>query len=166
MKKRIIGIIAAVFIIAASGFIFLLISQQTHENRPYDPGTPAPEPHSGLFVSGYGTMEFSGDGKSIVIDFSPELAELTGLPEGRSEGTYDFLSGDLPPHGSVPVRYDTAHEMRIAVGDAAAVIDMGTASEDGKTGHTGVNTVTPETIPMLFRNDSGFFEVTFTKQPQ
>ena len=29
---------------------------------------------------------------------------------------------------------------------------------------TGVDTVTPERIPMLFHNDSGFFDVEFLKE--
>ena len=43
-----------------------------------------------------------------------------------------FLSGDLPPHGSIPVRYDIAHEMEITGGGQTAVITAGLASEDGK----------------------------------
>ena len=133
------------------------------DNYPYEPDTPAPAAHEGIFVSGYGTMEFNGDGESVSIDFDKELAELTGLPEGHQEGVYEFLSGNLPPHGSFPVRYDIAHEMRITIGDQSALIDLGIASEDGKTGQVGVNVVTPERIPMLFSED-GFFTVEFRKE--
>jgi len=132
-------------------------------NYPYEPDTPAPAVHEGVFTSEHGTMTFSGDGESIVIDFDTMLAELTGLPEGAQEGTYVFLSGNLPPHGSFPVRYDIAHELQITVGEQSAVIDMGLASEDGRSGTAGVDTVTPERIPMLFSGDR-FFSVVFQKE--
>lgn len=133
-------------------------------NEPYEPDTPAPAAHEGLFVSEHGSLAFNGDGGSIVIDFDAYLAGLTGLPEGRREGTYVFLSGDLPPHGSIPVRYDIAHEMQISVGGQSAVMEMGIASEDGSAGLAGVNTVTPERIPMLFSEDGHFFTLPFEKQ--
>ena len=133
-------------------------------NMPYEPDTPAPAAHQGVFTSEHGTMTFSGDGESVVIDFDGELAALTGLPEGEQVGTYVFLSGELPPHGSMPVRYDTAHELRITVGEQSVVIDMGLAAEDGKTGQVGVNVVTPERIPMLFHADGQFFHIAFLKE--
>lgn len=134
------------------------------DNYPYEPDTPEPAAHDGVFVSEHGTMTFSGDNESIVIDFDAYLAALTGLPEGTHEGTYAFLSGDLPPHGSFPVRYDTAHEMRITVDGQSAVLDMGIAADDGSSGQVGVNVVTPERIPMLFREDGRFFHVEFHKE--
>ena len=117
-------------------------------------------------MSDHGTMTFSGEGKSVVIDFDEELTRLTGLPKGKHEGTYVFLSGNLPPNGSFPVRYDIAHEMQIKTGKRSVEIDMGLASEDGKSGQVGVNVVTPERIPMLFHEDGRFFSVVFEKQGQ
>ncbi len=131
------------------------------DNYPYEPDTPAPAPHDGLFVSEHGSMRFNGDDKTVVTDFDKDLSELTGLPEGEQTGTYVFLSGNLPPNGSFPVRYDIAHEMQLTVGGKTAVIDMGLASEDGKTGQIGVDVVTPERIPMLFSGEGGFFSVIF-----
>ena len=133
------------------------------DNIPYEPDTPAPAPHDGLFVSEHGTMTFSGDGESIVIDFDEELAALVGLPAGEQEGMYVFLSGDLPPHGSMPSRYDVAHELRITVGEQSSVIAIGIASEDGKTAVSGTGIVTPARIPMLFRGDRSF-SVVFRKE--
>jgi hypothetical protein len=132
------------------------------ENIPYEPDTPAPEPHTGLFVSEHGTMQFDGDGERVFYEFDEELAELVGLPAGEQEGTYVFLSGDLPPHGSMPIRYDVAHEMRIVVGEQSAVIGLGLAAEDGKTASSGLGIVTSTQIPMLFHDD-GFFSVVFQK---
>lgn len=134
------------------------------DNIPYEPDTPAPAPHEGTFTSEHGSLRFNGDGESITIQFDRELAALTGLPEGEHTGTYVFLSGDLPPHGSIPVRYDTAHELRITVDGKSAVIDMGIAAEDGKSGQVGVNVVTPERIPMLFHQDGQFFHIQFQKE--
>ena len=133
------------------------------ENIPYEPDTPAPAAHDGEFVSEHGSMRFNGDGKTVVIDFDSFLAGLTGLPEGEQNAEYVFLSGDLPPHGSMPVRYDTAHELQLSVGDRTVVIDLAIASADGKTATGGTNTVTPELIPMLFSDDGGKFTVRFEK---
>ena len=36
-------------------------------------------------------MTFNGDGESITFDFTPELAEATGLPGGEQSGSYVFL---------------------------------------------------------------------------
>ena len=133
-------------------------------NYPYEPDTPAPAPHEGTFVSEHGSLRFSGDNKSIVTDFDETLAGLTGLPGGEQKGTYVFLSGNLPPNGSFPVRYDIAHEMELSIGGKSVVIENGIASEDGKTAKSGVDTVTPERIPMLFSGENGFFSIVFVKE--
>ena len=137
-----------------------------HDNRPYEPDTPAPAAHDGLFVSAHGSMRFHGDEKTVTLRFDSFLAELTGLPEGEQEAAYVFLSGDLPPHGSVPVRYDTAHELQLSVGEKRAVIELGVAAEDGKSAQAGVGTVTPERIPLLFSGESGTFTVLFEKEAE
>ena len=132
-------------------------------NMPYEPDTPAPDPHNGVFVSDHGTMEFNGDDKTVIADFDSELAELLGFPEGKQELTYVFLSGDLPPGGSVDVRYDVAHELRLSTADASVVVEMALVHEDGSV-TLGVDTVTPERIPMYFRTDEGPLNVIFYKQ--
>ena len=38
-----------------------------HINMPYEPDTPAPAPHEGVFTSEHGSMTFSGDGESVII---------------------------------------------------------------------------------------------------
>ena len=135
-------------------------------NYPYEPDTPAPAAHDGLFVSEHGSLRFSGDGKNVTIDFDEAFSGWTGLLQGEQTGIYVFLSGNLPPNGSFPVRYDIAHEMELTIGEKSVVIDMGIASEDGKTGHVGVNVVTPERIPMLFSGEDGFFSVVFQKEDE
>ena len=135
-----------------------------HENKPYDPGTPEPDPHDGLFVSEHGSLRFNGDGKTVVINFDESLAQLTGLPVGEAEGSYVFLSGDLPPHGSVEVRYDTAHELKLTVGDKSAVLQIREPSEDGKTSYVSIGMVTPERIPIMLSDDAGSVFAAFEKQ--
>ena len=133
-------------------------------NMPYEPDTPAPPDHVGLFVSEHGTMVFNGDGKSVNVDFDDTLTELAGLSEGSFEGEYVFLSGPLPPGGSVDVRYDVAHELRLINGDEAVVVNVGIASEDGSTATVGTGMVTPERIPLYFDVDGKKTTFMFTKQ--
>ena len=83
------------------------------KQTPPDDGTPEPEPHIGTFTSEYGTMTFNGDGESIIFDFTPELQEETGLPDGEQSGTYVFLFG----HGQW--RYDKAERFRITASDTS-----------------------------------------------
>lgn len=132
-------------------------------NMPYEPDTPPPAPHSGVFVSDHGTMEFNGDDKTVIADFDSELAQLLGIPEGKQELTYVFLSGNLPPGGSVDCRYDVAHELRLSTADTTVVVDMAIIQEDG-TVTLGIDTVTPERIPMFFRGDKEPLNVIFIKQ--
>jgi len=56
-----------------------------------------------------------------------------------------------------------AHELRLSTADTSVVVDMALIHEDG-TVTLGVNTVTPERIPMFFRNDGNPVNVIFTKK--
>ena len=136
------------------------------DNRPYDPGTPEPDPHDGLFASEHGSLRFNGDGKTVTIDFDEELAKLTGLPAGETEGRYVFLSGDLPPHGSVEVRYDTAHELKLTVGDKSVVLQIGEASGNSGSYHVSLDMVTPERIPLVVTGNTGNVFLAFEKQAE
>ncbi len=80
------------------------VTSQDNGNMPYEPDTPAPKPHNGVFTSPHGSMTFSGDGSHVTIVFDKELSEWLGFPLGSQEAEYEFLSGYLPPHGEVPVR--------------------------------------------------------------
>jgi len=139
---------------------------QNPGNAPYEPDTPAPAPHDGVFVSPHGALTFNGDGESLALELDAALADRTGLPAGYCAGTYVFLSGELPPNGSVPVRYDAAHEIRVTVGEQTAVLALGLASEDGKTASVGVGVVTAEHIPLLFFEDGKNETVLFEKEAQ
>ena len=136
----------------------------TTANMPYEPDTPAPPNHDGVFVSDHGTMTFNGDGKTVKVDIDDELAQLMGLSTGSFEGTYVFLSGYLPPVGSVDVRYDVAHELEIRNGDERVVVNVGLASEDGKTASVGTGIVTEQCIPLLFDIDDKNVTIPFNKQ--
>ena len=160
MKKMGLWLLAGLLLVCCWGCAGL-----SHENRPYEPDTPPPAAHEGLFVSDHGSLRFNGDGVSLEYDFDRELAAWAGLPEGKQQGTYVFLSGDLPPHGSVPVRYDVAHGLKIILDGQSAVLRLGIAAEDGSSSHVGVGTVTPERIPLLFSRDK-LFTLTFQKQAE
>ena len=143
---------AVVLLAVACVYVLFIRSPRDNGNYPAVPDTPAPAPHNGRFVSDHGSLEFNGDDSTVIIDFDAELAEMSGLPAGRQEGTYTFLSGDLPPHGSFEIRYDAAHELRITTDEHTVVIRLGTVSEDG-TVQIGLETVTPERIPLVFFKD-------------
>ena len=157
--KRVLLIVVFLAVVLTAG-----CQPNKPDNIPYEPDTPAPDPHTGVFASEYGTMTFNGDGESIVCNFSKEFAALTGLPSEETEGKYVFLSGDLPPHGSVAVRFDVAHELEITVNDAKVVLDLGIASRDGSTAQSGVDTVTENRIPILLKKDGKNITVTFEKK--
>ena len=140
------------------------------KNMPYEPDTPEPAPHEGTFVSEYGTMAFPGDGKSVTVDFNEELAECLGLPEGEQGAEYVFLSGELPPHGKVPVRYDTAHMIRITEGkgdDAVSCeISIGMYKDGSFSVGTGCTTAERITFFVDFKDDGENEAVDFLKQEQ
>lgn len=167
MKKKNIIIIGILILLVLTGGVFFYLKSSEdirNNNYPYEPDTPTPDPHDGTFVSEHGKMTFNGDGKTLSYDFDKELADLCNLPEGKHEGTYVFLSGNLPPHGSIDVRYDIAHEWRIETENTSSVIRLGLASEDGKTGTVGVNMVTESRIPFLLDIDDGVVSVVFEKE--
>lgn len=165
MKKILIGLgvllLAAVMVLVYHRFTY---PYGGLDNYPYEPDTPAPDPHDGLFTSGHGTMLFNGDGETVELDIDDELSELIGLPSGRYTAEYCFLTGVLPPHGSMPTRYDVAHELSLTADGKTVVVEVGIASEDGSTATVGTNMVTPERIPLLFSDSSGKrFNVMFIK---
>ena len=90
------------------------------------------------------------------------------LPEGENEAEYVFMSGYLPPHGNVPVRYDVAHALLITAGQgdssASAMIDIG-EYKDGSF-YTGTNCTTADRITFFIDwKDNGDKEaVDFLKQ--
>ena len=138
------------------------------DNFPYEPDTPAPDPHDGKFENEHGSMTFNGDGKSVTFDFDQELSELIGIPDDIHEGTYTFLSGYLAPHGYVDVRYDTAFELEIVYelnGERNSVmIDLGLADDDGSSATSGTDTVTETRIPLMFQVENRFISYVFNKQ--
>ena len=151
MKRR-----TLIFTCLAALILVLSGCGQGRENIPYEPDTPAPAPLDGVFVSAGGTMTFNGDGSTVILDLTEDFAGRTGLPTGHCEATYDFIQ-DLPPHGRVSVRADTAHSMEITVGtgEERTVVNLpiGFAAEDGATYSVYVGAVTEDRIPILLRGD-------------
>ena len=138
-------------------------------NMPYEPDTPAPPPHEGVFVSDCGTMTFRGDGEHVTINFDESLASRLGLPAGEQAATYEFRSGNLPPHGYVDVRYDVAMTFWLTVGegdDAVTVMVDAGKYEDGHF-YTGTNCITADRITLFVEKtpDSHDWEpIDFLKQ--
>ena len=91
--------------------VLLLITLLTActQDRPPDSSTPAPAAYDGVFAGSYGTLYFNGDGQSIALRVTPELAERTGLPTGENKGTYVFL------FHNESIRYDLAEYFRITI---------------------------------------------------
>ena len=151
--KRLLCLLLAALLLAA---LVGCAGKPGYENRPYEPDTPAPSPLNGVFSSEGGSMTFSGDGKTILLDLEPEFARRAGLPAGHSEGTYTFIQ-DLPPHGHVDVRYDTAHNLDITIGEGENVLfvslEIGYASEDGSTAIVYNGAVTETCIPILLSEE-------------
>ena len=57
-------------------------------NRPYEPDTPAPAAHEGVFVCEESSLTFNGDGQSIVLSLKGDISDLFELEEGEYEGSY------------------------------------------------------------------------------
>ena len=93
--------------------LFLFAGCRVYDGPPSEPDTPEPPAHTGTFVSDYGTMTFTGDGKTVTLSVTKELAALTKLPEGEYEAAYAFKA-NTPPH-VYEYRYDLANEMHLTV---------------------------------------------------
>ncbi len=80
------------------------------DDRPPDDSSPSPEAHSGTFVNkDYGSLTFNGDGKSLDLNLTDSMSEITGIPAGEQNGTYVFL------FHNESWRYDKAEYFRITV---------------------------------------------------
>ena len=121
--------------------LFLLLSACAGEKPPED-SSPAPAALSGVFVSESGTLRFNGDGRSIAAEITDDFAAATGLPAGKSEGTYVFL------FRNEEWRYDKAETFRIRIGEKNCEFP-------NMPGQTGENRI-------VIRADGR--TVTFTKQ--
>ena len=126
-------------------------------NRPYEPDTPAPSPHDGVFVSDHGTMTFNGDGKTVLLDFDEDLAGRLGLPAGEQTAAYEFRSGDLPPHGYVPVRYDAAMTFWLTLGEGNGALTVKIEAGKYEDGHfyTGTNCIEADRITFFVDKSDG-----------
>ena len=137
------------------------------ENIPYDPGTPMPAPHNGVFTCEYGSLTFNGNEESVITELDNSSGIFGDLPSGKLEGTYQFVS-NLPPHGWLPVRYDTAHNLRLRMtkdGKQYELLwDLGFLAEDGKTFTIYIGAVTENEIPVVLSTDGGRKQALFKKQ--
>ncbi len=97
-------------------------------NLPPDDGSPWPEELTGTFVSGENLLAFNGDGQTVVLSLTEELADRMALPAGESEGTYVFL------FDSGKWRYDFAEAVRFTVGENSVLCMTVPGSTDGEKG--------------------------------
>ena len=162
MKKRFLQLLSVLF----AAVLICGCSGNGNENFPYEPDTPAPAAHQGTFSCEYGTLTFFGDGKNVTADLDNSTGIFGELLSGRLEGTYRFVS-DLPPHGRVDVRYDTAHGLELTLNkdraQHALYWNLGYLSEDGKTAIICIGAVTEELIPVVFETDAGLIQALFKK---
>lgn len=97
--------------------LMFIICACRSNDAPPSSDTPEPAALQGVFESEVGSFEFNGDGKTVTIHVSEEMAEKTELPEGDIEAQYVFLF-----HGG-SYRYDKAEYYRIIMGDQTYQFD-------------------------------------------
>ena len=101
MKRRIILLIMCLMCMA--------VCACGGQDDPPPADTPEPAALDGEYKNEKGKFTFNGDGQSIIIDIDEELAKESGLPAGKSEGTYVFL------FGGGKYRRDKAETFRIRI---------------------------------------------------
>lgn len=124
MKQIFKSLIVLLFCIGLTASLFACGGS----DLPPSDASPLPPALDGDFVSEYGTMTFNGDGKSVRFDVFDTWSESSGLPLGKSEGTYVFL------FRNEQWRYDFAETFCVTVGDKRY-------SFQNAAGKTGENTV-------------------------
>ncbi len=113
-------------------------------DRPPDDGSPVPPALKGVFKAEQGSLTFNGDGRSITLDISDELAKASGLPEGESKGTCVFL------FRNEEWRYDKAESFRVMIGDKSWQFP----NAPGRTNETNLAIyLTEGSEPIVFRKE-------------
>lgn len=102
--KRIFSIITAVFLFVGAISLF-----SCGKEPPPDGGTPEPRPVYGEYIADGSVLIFRAD-HIIDLDITEEFSKSSGLPVGKSEGTYVFL------FHNEEWRYDKAETLRITIG--------------------------------------------------
>ena len=143
MKKLLTLLLAAVLLCGS-------LACQIYDGPPKSDGSTEPPAHTGTFVCDLGKMTFNGDGRTVVIDFSHELAELTGLPEGETEGTYVFYANLVPTR--TDYRYDKADELEITAGGVTCKF------------HNNFGEISESVILLTYYADSGDVELSFVRE--
>ena len=141
-RKRGRGHSRAVLLLAL--VLMLSLAACGGSDRPPDSVLPPPPPLKGVFTGEQGSLEFNGDGRSLTLKLSGELARASGLPEGESEGSCVFL------FRNEEWRYDKAETFRVMIGDK-------TWNFRNAPGRTDENTVavylTDGSDPIVFRKE-------------
>ena len=102
-------------------------------------------------------MVFNGDGETVQIDFDEELAKFLGLPAGHQTATYTFYTGNLPPHGYVPTRYDAAMMLGLTIGEGEDTVSTMVEVGEYKEGQflSGTNCTTADRITLNIETSEG-----------
>ena len=108
-RKRGRGHSRAVLLLAL--VLMLSLAACGGSDRPPDSVLPPPPPLKGTYSAEQGSLSFNGDGRSVTLKLSGELARASGLPEGESQGTFVFL------FRNEEWRYDKAETFRVMIGD-------------------------------------------------
>ncbi len=77
-------------------------------DKPPNPGTPLPAPHTGMLSSDYGTLTFIGDGKTVHVNLTDDYLEALENPPNDVDYEYVFTWYSF---GSC--RYDVATELKL-----------------------------------------------------
>ena len=142
MEKR--GRISAGTILLLVLLLALALAACGGSDRPPEDGTAAPPALKGVYAAEQGSLAFNGDGRSITLNISGELAEASGLPEGESEGTCVFL------FRNEEWRYDKAETFRVMIGDKSWQFP----NAPGRTNETNLAIyLTEGSEPIVFRKE-------------
>lgn len=101
--RKIVSVITALIV-----FVCAISLAACGKDLPPDDGTPDPGPLYGEFISSGNVLTFRAD-HVIDLDITEEFSKLSGLPAGKSEGTFVFL------FHNEEWRYDKAEVLRITV---------------------------------------------------
>lgn len=116
--KRYSCVICVIIVTTLCGLLIMSCGPKSND-KPPDPGTPVPPPHSGTFVGEYGCLTFNGDGETVHINLNDALLEVLGNPPNDVDYTYYFKWYNFGP-----CRYDVAPDLGLYHQDSQTSLDF------------------------------------------
>ncbi len=116
-----------VFMMICAAVLLAALLTGCGNDRPPDDDTSSPEPLNGVFSGEYGELTFNGDGKSIELNVNGEFSRLSGMPGGKSAGTYVFL------FHNESLRRDKAEYFRVTIDDKKYSFNNSVGKTDSDT---------------------------------